>query len=56
MSVAEQLTQIIARIDLKKRIMKTGNIKSNGQTIYWESHGKGTPLVLVMEIGYDATL
>ena len=36
--------------------MKTGNINSNGQTLYWESHGEGTPLVLVMGIGYDATL
>ena len=33
-----------------------GTIKSNGQTLYWESHGEGTPLILVMGIGYDATL
>lgn len=36
--------------------MKSGRVESNGQTIYWESHGEGTPLVLVMGIGYDATL
>ena len=36
--------------------MNKGKIESNGQTLYWESHGKGTPLVLVMGIGYDATL
>lgn len=36
--------------------MKTGKIESNGQSLYWESHGVGTPLVLVMGIGYDSTL
>jgi 3-oxoadipate enol-lactonase len=36
--------------------MRTGKVKSNGQTLYWESHGEGSPLVLVMGIGYDATL
>jgi 3-oxoadipate enol-lactonase len=36
--------------------MKTGKIASNGQLLYWESHGEGAPLVLVMGIGYDATL
>ena len=36
--------------------MKNGKIESNGQTLYWESHGEGFPLVLVMGIGYDATL
>ena len=36
--------------------MKSGTIESNGQTLYWESHGEGFPLVLVMGIGYDATL
>ena len=36
--------------------MKTGKITSNGQSLYWESHGEGIPLVLVMGIGYDSTL
>jgi 3-oxoadipate enol-lactonase len=36
--------------------MRTGKVKSNGQMLYWESHGEGSPLVLVMGIGYDATL
>ena len=36
--------------------MKKGKVECNGQTLYWESHGEGTPLVLVMGIGYDATL
>ena len=36
--------------------MKSGRAECNGQTIYWESHGEGNPLVLVMGIGYDATL
>jgi len=36
--------------------MKSGKIETNGQQIYWESHGEGQPLILVMGIGYDATL
>jgi len=36
--------------------MKTGHIDSNGQKLYYEVHGDGTPLVLIMGIGYDATL
>jgi len=36
--------------------MKNGKLASNGQMLYWESHGEGAPLVLVMGIGYDATL
>jgi pimeloyl-ACP methyl ester carboxylesterase len=35
---------------------KHGTISANGQTLYFESHGEGPPLVLVMGIGYDATL
>lgn len=34
----------------------TGTITANGQSIYYEIHGNGPPLVLVMGIGYDATL
>ena len=36
--------------------MKSGNIDSNGQKLYYEVHGEGMPLVLIMGIGYDATL
>ena len=36
--------------------MKSGNIDSNGQKLYYEVHGEGKPLVLIMGIGYDATL
>ncbi len=36
--------------------MKSGKVETNGQILYWESHGEGEPLVLVMGIGYDATL
>jgi pimeloyl-ACP methyl ester carboxylesterase len=36
--------------------MKSGKVELNGQIIYWESHGEGIPLILVMGIGYDATL
>ncbi len=36
--------------------MKSGTINSNGQELYYEVHGEGAPLVLIMGIGYDATL
>ncbi len=36
--------------------MKSGVADCNGQKLYWESHGEGVPLVLVMGIGYDSTL
>jgi pimeloyl-ACP methyl ester carboxylesterase len=36
--------------------MKSGNISSNGQELYYEVHGEGMPLVLIMGIGADATM
>jgi pimeloyl-ACP methyl ester carboxylesterase len=35
---------------------KSGTVRANGQQLYFEVHGEGAPLVLVMGIGYDATL
>lgn len=35
---------------------RSGTVHSNGQELYFEVHGEGPPLVLVMGIGYDATL
>ena len=35
---------------------KSGTVRTNGQERYFEVHGEGPPLVLVMGIGYDATL
>ena len=35
---------------------RSGTVHANGQTLYFEIHGEGPPLVLVMGIGYDATL
>lgn len=31
-------------------------IEANGQSLYYEVHGEGSPLILIMGIGYDATL
>jgi pimeloyl-ACP methyl ester carboxylesterase len=36
--------------------MAKGTINCNGQDIYYEIHGEGPPLILIMGIGYDATL
>ena len=35
---------------------RSGTVRANGQELYFEVHGEGAPLVLVMGIGYDATL
>jgi 3-oxoadipate enol-lactonase len=35
---------------------RSGTVHANGHDLYFEVHGKGPPLVLVMGIGYDATL
>src|SRR5688572_20840981 len=35
---------------------RSGTVGANGQELYYEVHGEGPPLVLVMGIGYDSTL
>jgi 3-oxoadipate enol-lactonase len=35
---------------------RSGTVRANGQDHYFEVHGEGPPLVLVMGIGYDARL
>ncbi len=35
--------------------MKSGYVESNGQKLYYEIHGEGAPLVLIMGLGGDAT-
>jgi 3-oxoadipate enol-lactonase len=35
---------------------RSGTVRANGQELYYEVHGEGQPLVLVMGIGYDSTL
>jgi pimeloyl-ACP methyl ester carboxylesterase len=35
---------------------RSGTVRANAQELYFEVHGEGPPLVLVMGIGYDATL
>src|SRR5687767_12405539 len=37
-------------------IPHSGTVRSNGQELYYEIHGDGPPLVLVMGIGYDSSL
>jgi 3-oxoadipate enol-lactonase len=34
----------------------SGTVQTNGQVLYYELHGGGPPLVLVMGIGYDSSL
>jgi pimeloyl-ACP methyl ester carboxylesterase len=40
----------------KENTMKSGTIEANNQNLYYEVHGEGSPLILIMGIGYDATL
>ena len=37
-------------------LAQSGTVRANGQDLYYEVHGEGPPLVLVMGIGYDSSL
>ena len=37
-------------------VPRSGTVHTNGQELYYEIHGHGPPLVLVMGIGYDSSL
>ena len=37
-------------------LAQSGTVQANGQALYYEVHGEGPPLVLVMGIGYDSSL
>jgi 3-oxoadipate enol-lactonase len=37
-------------------MLRSGTVGANGQKLYYEVHGEGQPLILVMGIGYDSTL
>jgi pimeloyl-ACP methyl ester carboxylesterase len=37
-------------------LAQSGTVQANGQEVYYELHGEGPPLVLVMGIGYDSSL
>jgi 3-oxoadipate enol-lactonase len=39
-----------------KHAPRTGTVRTNGQELFYEIHGAGPPLVLVMGIGYDSSL
>ena len=39
-----------------KHVPRSGTVCTNGQELYYEIHGDGPPLVLVMGIGYDSSL
>jgi pimeloyl-ACP methyl ester carboxylesterase len=39
-----------------KHVPRSGTVRTNGQELYYEIHGDGQPLVLVMGIGYDSSL
>lgn len=39
-----------------KDVPRSGVVRANGQQLYYEIHGDGPPLVLVMGIGYDSSL
>jgi 3-oxoadipate enol-lactonase len=39
-----------------KDVPRSGTVHTNGQDLFYEIHGDGPPLVLVMGIGYDSSL
>src|SRR4051794_28678054 len=38
------------------QLASSGTVEANGQRLYYEVHGDGPPLVLLMGIGYDSSL
>ena len=40
----------------RKHLPRSGTVRTNGQELYYEIHGQGPPLVLLMGIGYDSSL
>ena len=38
------------------QVALSGTVQANGQQLYYEIHGDGPPLVLLMGIGYDSSL
>jgi pimeloyl-ACP methyl ester carboxylesterase len=38
------------------QLAPSGTVQANGQELYYELHGQGPPLILVMGIGYDSSL
>jgi 3-oxoadipate enol-lactonase len=39
-----------------ERASQAGTVRTNGQDLFYEIHGDGPPLVLVMGVGYDSSL
>jgi pimeloyl-ACP methyl ester carboxylesterase len=39
-----------------KDVPRSGTVRTNGQELYYEIHGDGPPLILLMGIGYDSSL
>lgn len=39
-----------------KHVPRSGTVRTNGQELFYEIHGEGPPLVLLMGIGYDSSL
>jgi 3-oxoadipate enol-lactonase len=39
-----------------RQLPRSGTVAANGQELYYEIHGEGPPLALVMGIGYDSSL
>jgi 3-oxoadipate enol-lactonase len=39
-----------------EHVPRSGTVRANGQKLFYEIHGEGPPLVLVMGIGYDSSL
>jgi 3-oxoadipate enol-lactonase len=39
-----------------KHLPRSGTVRTNGQELFYEVHGQGPPLVLVMGIGYDSSV
>jgi pimeloyl-ACP methyl ester carboxylesterase len=54
-----KITTTASKADLTsdiEHVQRSGTVRTNGQELFYEVHGSGPPLVLVMGIGYDSSL
>lgn len=56
METATAASKVTPTSPTTEHVARSGTVRTNGQELYYEVHGDGPPLVLVMGIGYDSSL
>ena len=52
----ESTTAARREVTRSAKVPRSGTVRSNGQELYYEIHGEGPPLLMLMGIGYDSSL